>query len=430
MGYETRGKQLNWGVIGINLPQTHAEKAAARLSPPSIATSTSEQQLSKKRSRRSSFSLSPPPKRKNYTIPEDINTPPLSPPADDGPFEIHNVRIKEEAKEKKTAIDDIKLEEGTESKSTAGADEEKEEIKEIDLTEVKDEIVEGVIVQLQKTRNRPHLVKELAAILSPTVKIVEQSANPCAIISSRLSNYLKRPWTASSPCPVGKELETVHPRRTYFYLTTYSHQPFPDPAQLAQRSIITPSISSADSIDEPERTRDDSPEVDLSSEEYDDDDSVTPPTPTGSFAGRFERPVRNNRAASVGLEKDEKEFTQTARGMQKRRFSGEPPSSSLAKPSDMNDMPSNISDTPMKSVESDPFFGESRGGLNASLLNTPGFMNSPAMKPVFASKKSWDATVETSQANWAPAKIDTLDWDTRSPENIELDELDGMLDGF
>lgn len=174
MGYETRGKQLNWGVIGINLPQTHAEKAAARLSPPSIATSTSEQQLSKKRSRRSSFSLSPPPKRKNYTIPEDINTPPLSPPADDGPFEIHNVRIKEEAKEKKTAIDDIKLEEGTESKSTAGADEEKEEIKEIDLTEVKDEIVEGVIVQLQKTRNRPHLVKELAAILSPTVKIVEQ----------------------------------------------------------------------------------------------------------------------------------------------------------------------------------------------------------------------------------------------------------------
>merc|ERR1712098_871753 len=94
-----------------------------------------------------------------------------------------------------------------------------------DLDEINDEIVEGVIVLLQKTGNRPHLVKELAAILSQSVKIVEQSANPSAIISSRLSSYLKRSWTALAPCPVAKELETVHPRRTYFYLTTYPHQP-------------------------------------------------------------------------------------------------------------------------------------------------------------------------------------------------------------
>lgn len=45
--------------------------------------------------------------------------------------------------------------------------------KEIDLEGINDEIVEGVIVQLQKTGNRPHLVKELAAILSGSVKIVE-----------------------------------------------------------------------------------------------------------------------------------------------------------------------------------------------------------------------------------------------------------------
>lgn len=174
MGYETRGKQLNWGVIGINLPQTHAEKAAARLSPASIATSTSEHQLSKKRARRSSFSLSPPPKRKNYTVPEDINTPPLSPPADDRSFEADNVDIKSEATEKKKDVYEIKLEEGKESSRTLGGVEEREEIEPIDLADVKDEIVEGVIVQLQRTRNRPHLVKELAAILSPTVKIVEQ----------------------------------------------------------------------------------------------------------------------------------------------------------------------------------------------------------------------------------------------------------------
>lgn len=45
--------------------------------------------------------------------------------------------------------------------------------REIDLEGINDDIVEAVIVQLQKTENRPHLVKELAAILSTSVKIVE-----------------------------------------------------------------------------------------------------------------------------------------------------------------------------------------------------------------------------------------------------------------
>jgi hypothetical protein len=57
----------------------------------------------------------------------------------------------------------------------AEADESDDELKpkEIDLEGINDEIVEGVIIQLQKTGNRPHLVKELAAILSGSVKIVE-----------------------------------------------------------------------------------------------------------------------------------------------------------------------------------------------------------------------------------------------------------------
>lgn len=46
--------------------------------------------------------------------------------------------------------------------------------REIDLEGINDDIVEAVIIQLQKTGNRPHLVKELAAILSQNVKIVEQ----------------------------------------------------------------------------------------------------------------------------------------------------------------------------------------------------------------------------------------------------------------
>ncbi len=79
--------------------------------------------------------MSPPPKRVSIKY---ENTPPPSPEAEaDGPE------------------DEVKP-------------------KEIDLEGINDEIVEGVIVQLQKTGNRPHLVKELAAILSLSVKIVEQ----------------------------------------------------------------------------------------------------------------------------------------------------------------------------------------------------------------------------------------------------------------
>lgn len=56
-------------------------------------------------------------------------------------------------------------------------EEEEEDVKsprEIDMEGINDDIVEAVIVLLQKTGNRPHLVKELAAILSQSVKIVEQ----------------------------------------------------------------------------------------------------------------------------------------------------------------------------------------------------------------------------------------------------------------
>lgn len=46
--------------------------------------------------------------------------------------------------------------------------------KKIDLEGINDEIVEAVIVQLQNTNNRPHLVKELAAILMQKLRIVQQ----------------------------------------------------------------------------------------------------------------------------------------------------------------------------------------------------------------------------------------------------------------
>jgi len=136
MPYNTRRKSLSLPSLGIHLPVTHASRAAARLSPPS-ARSNSENPPSKKikRSHEESPSMSPPPKR---VVVKYENTPPPSPEAD------------------------------------ADDSEDEAKPKEIDLEGINDEIVEGVIVQLQKTGNRPHLVKELAAILSQNVKIVEQ----------------------------------------------------------------------------------------------------------------------------------------------------------------------------------------------------------------------------------------------------------------
>ena len=54
------------------------------------------------------------------------------------------------------------------------ADDDELEKNKIDFASINDEIVEAVIDQLQKTGNRPHLVKELAAVLMLHLKIVQQ----------------------------------------------------------------------------------------------------------------------------------------------------------------------------------------------------------------------------------------------------------------
>ncbi|OAF62442.1 hypothetical protein VC83_01259 [Pseudogymnoascus destructans] len=449
MPYNTRRKSLSLPSLGIHLPVTHASRAATaaaaanRSSPTSTAPSDQQPPLKKiKQSHASSSSpsssskplshMSPPskPEPAAKSILKYEHTPPPSPEAD--------------------AVED----EGAPRR-------------EIDLEGINDDIVEAVIVQLQRTANRPHLVKELAAILSTSVKIVETSANPSAIISSRLSTYLKRScWSALAPCPLAKELETVHPRRTYFYLTTYRHQPIPSPSTAAssstafpQRSIISPSLSSTESRSEDDvdaerrRQLSPSPEVDLSSPELDDagcsdsNGSVAPPTPSGSFSGRLTSDaraglVRNHRAASPPLEKDEKEFTQTARGMQRRQLLSEKLREGAAAASHIPSFSfSGEAEVKIMDLDGDgDLFGEhdhhgkgDNGGLH-------GFVSSPAMKPVGglmagmmpllsspASISVLKRPFEDMDEVWTK---DEMEWDSRSPENIDLEELDGMFDCF
>ncbi|KFX90075.1 hypothetical protein O988_08353 [Pseudogymnoascus sp. VKM F-3808] len=439
MPYNTRRKSLSLPSLGIHLPVTHASRAAAAAaaanrSPPSSTPPSDQPPLKKLKQSHASPKLqsqshmSPPskPEPASKSILKYEHTPPPSPEAD----------VEDEAPRR-----------------------------EIDLEGINDDIVEAVIVQLQRTANRPHLVKELAAILSTSVKIVETSANPSAIISSRLSTYLKRScWSALAPCPLAKELETVHPRRTYFYLTTYRHQPIPSPSQAAsasfpQRSIISPSLSSTESrSDEADAERrrqlSPSPEVDLSSPELDDvgsdsNGSVAPPTPSGSFSGRLTSTSnagvgRNHRAASPPLEKDEKEFTQTARGMQRRQLQS---SQSKGGGDGATHIPSfsfggEADAVKIMDLDGD-LFGEHHehharnGGAGGAAHG--GFVSSPAMKPLggvmatlplLSSPASMSALKRPFEDVVEVYTRDEMEWDSRSPENIDLDELDGMFDCF
>jgi hypothetical protein len=144
MGYNTRRKSLSLPSLGIHLPG--ASRSSAR-SPPSTSDAQHPAKKVKRTHSNSTSSITSPPRaialRFDESRPKSsgrvADTPPPSPGGESG----------------QTKVD------------TQGID---------------DEIVVGVIEQLEKTGNRPHLLKELALVLSPTIPIVERYVPaPCAV---------------------------------------------------------------------------------------------------------------------------------------------------------------------------------------------------------------------------------------------------------
>ena len=122
-----------------------------------------------------------------------------------------------------------------------------------------------------------------------------------------------------------------------------------------------------------------------------------------------------HRADEPPLEKDEKEFTQTADGLQKRKARGELLS---ATPSDQF----RIDD----GMQNEQLFGEPHRTFIPTYLPHMSFITSPAMRPTLPIPAPMKRDGEAE--GWA--KLDAmLDWD-KSPETIELDELDNLLDDF
>ncbi|KAK3062984.1 hypothetical protein LTS18_002987, partial [Coniosporium uncinatum] len=148
MPYNTRRKSLSLPSLGIQLPGNGSRSSSHR-SPPATTTiaddnNIDQQQPPTKKIKRShtagSTSPAPQPTPRRTTISFADQRPPSS------------SRVAEQTPPPSPG------EHGSFKIDTQGID---------------DDIVVGVIEQLEKTGNRPHLLKELAAVLSATLPIVE-----------------------------------------------------------------------------------------------------------------------------------------------------------------------------------------------------------------------------------------------------------------
>lgn len=142
MPYNTRRKSLSLPSLGIHVPMTQAARAAAAASK-SASRSSSSSSSTAASSALSSGSEAPeahPSKRQKRSHTDDSaieQTPPPSPTLDSS-LDLDTVKSK------------------------------------IDFEAIRDDIVEAVIIQLQSTGNRPHLVKELATVLAQRLTSVQQ----------------------------------------------------------------------------------------------------------------------------------------------------------------------------------------------------------------------------------------------------------------
>lgn len=479
MGYNTRRKSLSLTELGIVLPKR--SRAQSHPSPPSTIAEGDESDRPKKMSKTSHAASKP------------------SPPGMMSPPRTTTIRSKH-------------AQELSPPPSPTA-----QEVNKVDVEGISDDIVVGTIQQLQNTGNRPIFVKELAAVLATSLHSVEKyagvdvhvrrkcanvlrrSANPSALISSRLTSYLHRTWPTVSPCPLAKDLSPVHPRRLYFYLTTMPRQPVPDTVDLPKANrIISPSLSSASAVDEEEDERynrarqalSPSPEVDLSSPELDDDDSPPePPTPGAPFSGRTsvarERSAsattmahhhhHRGRGASPQLEHEERDFKQTAnalfeQALQQRRESEQEAQqdvsmadgsdavagaeddagSSVAPSIERQEEESEESAAQKNSEAAAALFGQ-QSHLRAPDVGAIAYLSSPLIQPaaehgVFLDHEvTLPAPEQASQHSGPHLSLDvgmhydhddrdtTLgDWDLglRSPENVELTELEDMFDEY
>lgn len=292
----------------------------------------------------------------------------------------------------------------------------------------------------------------------PVTDLVNSSANPAALLSSRLSMYLKRPWTALSPCPLAKELVPVHPRKVFFFLTTQPRLPLPGtsddilPPPLVTVKNFTPSVSDHSLVDDEleldqrDRARfSPSPEVELYSPELDQEDLLEPSTPGEYFSARsslnpdgtpdVRRP--SNRAPSPPLEADERGFTETATAVRARGTSlhNRPVQESVEVedkgPQVVGQLVEASEETPEQRQKRDRELGMELFGQALPSLHPPE-QKLFSSSPMIAARQDQPNTMAKMEPS---SQLDDIEmgessWSMISPEPIEVDELDTLFTGF
>ena len=299
--------------------------------------------------------------------------------------------------------------------------------------------------------------------------VFDSSANPAALLSSRLAAYMKRPWSAASPCPLDKELTTVHPRKIYFFLTTLPRQNIPTTSldtftvphtgAKGGRRVISPSISSASIDEDPEAAEErkrtalsPSPEVELSTEDLDfdvpgaEEDFAIPPTPAGSsLSGRSSLArdgssssssehalSHNHKAASPPLEGDEREFTQTASNVRMRGMSLD---DSRVRPSTEDITEIETEETEEEKARRNREAAEALFGTQHAQDPGLGSLSSPLVKPVRSTysretkHEDGDTEMKESMSILGNSGVG-LTWDTREQEDIQIEDLDDLFGAF
>ncbi|KIW65982.1 hypothetical protein PV04_08195 [Phialophora macrospora] len=427
MPYNTRRKSLSLPSLGIHLPN------GSRAHRPSLKTPTPPAEPS--------TSPSPPTKKLKRSHDGDEPLSPVSSPrskAGSPSIDHSTANIVSRAAAGYTPPASPKL-------SAPG--------RKVDTDGINDDIVIAVIEQLEKTGNRPHLIRDLATILASTNASIAHSANPAALLSSRLSLYLKRPWTALSPCPLAKELIPVHPRKVFFFLTTQPRMPLPAssddilPPPLLSIKDITPSVSDhSQGDDELDLDRHDrarlspSPEVELYSPDLDHDDPMELPTPGEHFSARSSLNPdgtpdvrrKSNRAPSPPLEDDERGFTETATAVRARGTSLHNPTIQASIELNEKQSIAEVSDeTPEQRQKRDRELGLALFGQSHQALHIPE-QKVLASSPMIHAKLDHHASGAKINLSLDLDDIEmgVASWSMMSPEQIDVEDLDEMFMGF
>ena len=188
-----------------------------------------------------------------------------------------------------------------------------------------------------------------------------------------------------------------------------------------------------------------SPEVDLSPLDLDEDHPMSPATPGESFSGRSsltrdgsiaEHRTIPNRAPSPPLEADEKRFTETATAVRARGLSLNEPivhtSVEVTGDRASNQQLEVIEETAEMTRRKDEELGYELFGHANGALTLP-TRTALASSPMIVAKDDHAVNMKRVTAlvtDIGLQDVDMANWELGSPENVELDELDGMFSGF